>query len=127
MKKSILSLVVMFAFMMTSCGQNEVAMADTSIVLDTFDSTNNTKPVAVKEFVAFTPEQKERAKEISKEKLNTKKLMFGSAVVFKNKKLYWNVTQSATTYTFVSNLDFSNVNFEKTRGINAKDYAKKHN
>lgn len=124
MKKSILTLVIMFAFMMTSCGQNDVAMADNSNIATNLNSVS--KSASVDEFVSFTPEQKKKAKEIAKEKLQVDKVSFGSAIVYKGKTLYWNVRIKIRTYTFKSNINFSNVTYEKTRGLNAKDYAKKN-
>ena len=77
------------------------------------------------DIVAFNESQKKKAKEIAIKKLGVEKVVFGSAVVYKNKFLYWNVSKSLfnSYYIFKSDMNFSNVVYKKTRGINAKDYA----
>lgn len=126
MKKFVITLVIMFAFMMTSCGQNDVAIADNSNVKAKVNSMSDSTPA--KEFVAFTPEQKKKAKQIAKKQLGFD-VIFGSSVIYRGKKYYWTVESviDFKTYAFTSSRQFTNVTFENANGFNAKDYAKSKN
>lgn len=115
MKKSILTLVIVFAFMMTSCGQNDVAMADNSFTVE-----NNATTKLSKSHSLFNTEQKIEARKKSAELLNMelRQVSLSSGINYKN-NLFWKVrikTSGKTKYLFFkANKNFTNVSKKECR------------
>jgi hypothetical protein len=124
--------------MMTSCGQNDVAMADNKSynkTLSTSIKENNTNndPSLLNESNRsnFIKRHKEKAKKISQDILGGAKIFALKKGYEFNNKYYWAVIvkkESLKLYVFDSDLSFSNVNHELVKKTtNLKEYIIRKN
>ena len=117
MKKIFFIPVVMCAFIMTACAQNDVAMADNSDAINEINAIEKAYSNYEPDIEIFKSKFSNQAKKITIKKLslNAKNKFNGlrTGCVYKN-KLYWSGViyikkGQLDLYLFTSNKDFSNV------------------